>query len=121
MKMSRSFIPYPTKSGFPYWLKKNFAGDTHGEPLLDEFCLNIMKERAKSTSMFDGIDVYFLRNLFPVKVVLTTAGDKKVSIEFPINHINVKRETRQWQVETGPVLTPLGKNEGVRARLSASV
>ena len=38
--------------------------------------------------------------------MLTTAGDKKVSIEFPINHINVKRETRQWQLETGPTGEP---------------
>jgi hypothetical protein len=83
-------------------MKKNFSGDTHGELLLDETRLNIMKERAKSISMFDGIDAYFFeRNRFSTKVMLTTAGDKKVSIEFPINHINVKRETRQWQVETG--------------------
>lgn len=111
-KIFRSFIPHRTKSVFPDWMKRDFTGDTYGEPLFDAFRLNVETERAKSISLFDEIDAYFLENRFSAKVMMTTAGDKKVSIELPINHINVKRETRQWQVETGPILIPVMGGDG---------
>ena len=30
-------------------------------------------------------------------------GAKLIGMEFPVNHINVKRESRMRQVETGPL------------------
>ena len=103
------------------WMKKNLTGDTHGKPLFDEFGLNIIREKATPVSKFDEITAVFLENRFFAKV-LARVEDKSVCLEFPVNHMNVKRETRQWQVETGPILIPvMGGNGGAFDYLPAFV
>ncbi len=107
----RSFIPDCANRKLPSWMKKNLTGDTHGKPLFDEFGLNIIREKATPVSKFDEIEANFLENRFSAKV-MTTIEEKNVSIEFPVNHINVKHDTRQWQVETGPILIPVMGGNG---------
>ena len=102
-------------------MKKNLTGDTYGKPLFDEFGLNIIREKATPVSTFDEIDAVFLENRFSAKV-MATFEEKSVCLEFPVNHMNVKLETRQWQVETGPILIPvMGRNEGAFDYLPAFV
>ena len=69
--------------------------------------MKIVNERAESVTMFDEIDYYFLKNRFSSKVTMITSEKMKLCIEFPINHIDLNQETRQWQVETGPILVPI--------------
>ena len=95
-------------------MKNNFTGDTFGDPLFDEFHLKIVNERAESVTMFDEIDYYFLKNRFSSKVTIIISEKTKLCIEFPINHIDLNQETRQWQVETGPILVPI--MEGKRGK-----
>ncbi|MDP6055073.1 MAG: hypothetical protein QF879_22260 [Candidatus Latescibacteria bacterium] len=120
-RIFRSFIPDRAKRKLPTWMKKNLTGDTHSKRLFDEFGLNIIREKATPVSTFDEIDAVFLENGFSAKV-MATFEDKSVCLEFPVNHMNVKRETRQWQVETGPILIPvMGGNGGAFDYLPAFV
>ena len=120
-RIFRSFIPDRAKRKFPAWMKKNLTGDTHGEPLFDEFGLNILKETAAPVVKFDEIETVFLKNRFSAKVVVKFE-DKSVYLEFPVNHMNVQHESRQWQVETGPILIPvMGGNGGAFDYLPAFV
>ena len=120
-RIFRSFIPDQVKRKLSNWMKKNLTGDTYGKPLFDELGLNIIREKATPVSTFDEIDAVFLENRFSAKV-MATFEQKSVCLEFPVNHMNVKLETRQWQVETGPILIPvMGRNEGAFDYLPAFV
>lgn len=105
-RIFRSFIPDRAKRKFPSWMKKNLTEDTYGKPLFDEFGLNIMRDKATLVSKFDEIAAVFHENRFSAKVMIIIA-DRSVCLEFAINHINVMPKTRQWQVETGPILIPV--------------
>ena len=85
--------------------KKKLTDDTHGKRLFEEFGLNVIREKATPVSTFDEIKANFVENRFSAKV-MTAIGEKNVCLEFPVNHINIKHETMQWQVETGPILMP---------------
>jgi hypothetical protein len=40
------------------------------------------------------------------RLVATGPRGRRWTLEFPVNHLNVRVATRTWQVETGPVLVP---------------
>jgi hypothetical protein len=102
----RSFIPNRVKRKLPDLTKKKLTDDTHGKRLFEEFGLNVIREKATPVSTFDEIKANFVENRFSAKV-MTAIGEKNVCLEFPVNHINIKHETMQWQVETGPILFPV--------------
>ncbi|MDP6729401.1 MAG: hypothetical protein QF675_05460, partial [SAR324 cluster bacterium] len=103
-RIFRSFLPKRSKLRLPDW-KHNLTEDTHGEPLFKEFILDITQEPAVRLNSFEEIDTAFLSNRFSAQVTFSL-NDQSIVLEFPINHMNLKHETRQWQVETGPILLP---------------
>ena len=102
----RTFLPNQKRSTFPRWVNKNtHVGDTHVKNLFDEFYLDLKKSRAKSVMNYDEIEKCFYDNNFTVKIQIDSI-EFNYSIEFPVNHINIKPEIKMWQVETGPILMP---------------
>ena len=100
----RTFLPNQKMSTFPSWVKKNSqVGDTHQKNLFDEFYLDIKKAPSKAVINYDEIEKSFYDNNFTARVQIEYYG-LNFSVEFPVNHINIKPEVRMWQVETGPVL-----------------
>ena len=54
---------------------------------------------------YDEIEKDFYYNNFTVKIQIDSI-ECNYSIEFPVNHINIKPEIKMRQVETGPILMP---------------
>ena len=103
----RSYLPNQKKTKFPSWANKNtLVGDTHQKNLFDKFYLNLKKTPAKAVINYDEIEEAFYDNNFTTKVKIESYG-LSCSVEFPVNHVNVKPEIKMWQVETGPVLLPI--------------
>jgi hypothetical protein len=103
----RNFLPNQKRSTFPRWFKKNtHLGDTHQKNHFDEFCLNLKKIPAKAVKNYEEIEEVFYDNNFTARAQIEYYG-LSCSVEFPVNHINVKPEIKMWQVETGPVLFPI--------------
>ncbi len=104
----RTFIPTQESRKFPYWISKNKrTGDTYGDPLFDEFYMDIRKETAKTIYDYDEIEGLYRFNDFTAKVTLKNNVNVFTQMEFPINHINVMRKEKMWQVETGHILFPV--------------
>jgi len=100
----RSILPNQKKSKIPSWFI-NKVGDTHQKDFFDEFYLDLKKCRAKSVMNYDEIEKCFYDNNFTVKIQIDSI-EFNCSIEFPVNHINIKPEIKMWQIETGPILMP---------------
>ena len=101
----RSILPNQKKSIIPSWFI-NKVGDTHQKNLFnDEFYLDLKKSPATSVMNYDEIEKVFYDNNFTAKIQIDSI-EFNYSIEFPVNHINVKPEIKMWQVETGPILMP---------------
>ena len=101
----RSILPNQKKSIIPSWFI-NKVGDNHQKNLFnDEFYLDLKKSPATSVMNYDEIEKCFYDNNFTVKIQIDSI-EFNYSIEFPVNHINVKPEIKMWQVETGPILMP---------------
>ena len=107
----RTYLPVRGRKKLPLWVKRNKTGDNYGKPLLKEFQLNIQKEKATPIKSFDDINAFFKKNRFSAKVLFNIKNDVIV-LEFPIYHINLKNETKMWQVETGPILFPMVEKDG---------
>ena len=105
----RTFLPNQKKSQIPSWFKKDKVEDTHQKNLFDEFYLDFKKTPVKAVKNYDEIEEAFYDNNFTAKVQIEHYG-LNCSVEFPVNHINVKPEIKMWQVETGPVLFPILEN-----------
>ena len=60
----------------------------------------------KEVNDYNEIEEAFYENNFTAKVQIEYYR-LSCSVEFPVNHINVKPEIQMWQVETGPVLFPI--------------
>jgi|TARA_B100002003_G_scaffold153748_1_gene142584 hypothetical protein len=106
----RTFIPDQKTKVFPAWKhKKNCIGDTYGDPLFEEFYIDIQREPAKTVSDYDDIEELYRFNSFTAKVTLNNHCKLFIQMEFPINHINVMRDKKMWQIETGPVLFPVSE------------
>jgi len=66
---------------------------------------------------FDDIDFHFQQcNSISAHVSYGLGKDCQIEIEFPIKHINIQKERRLFQIETGPILIP---SEPLADRLSA--
>ena len=101
----RSILPNQKKSIIPSWFI-NKVGDTHQKNLFnDEFYLDLKKSPARSIMNYDEIEKDFYYNNFTVKIQIDSI-ECNYTIEFPVNHINVKPGIKMWQVETGPILMP---------------
>ena len=103
----RTFLPNQKKSKLPSWVKKNsLIGDSHKKKLFNEFFIDIKKISARKILNYDDIEAVFFENNFTARVKFENSG-YKFSVEFPVNHINIKPEIKMWQVETGPLLFPI--------------
>ena len=101
----RSILPNQKKSIIPSWFI-NKVGDTHQTNIInDKFYLDLKNSPARSVMNYDEIEKYFYYNNFTAKIQIDSL-EFNYSIEFPVNHINVKPEIKMWQVETGPILMP---------------
>ena len=101
----RSILPNQKKSLIPSWFI-NKVGDTHQKKLFnDGFYLDLKKSPASTVMNYDEIEKCFYDNNFTVKIQIDSL-EFNYSIEFPVNHINIKPEIKMWQVETGPILMP---------------
>lgn len=67
--------------------------------------LNILTENASTIDNFDGLYAACQdgRSLSG-KIEYKTLSGREVEVEFPVKHINLLPNKRQWQMETGPVL-----------------
>lgn len=67
----------------------------------------ITKKEAAVLNDFDDIDLHFQQhNPMSTYMSYETPKHCQIEIEFPIKHINIQRERRLFQVETGPILIP---------------
>ena len=106
----RTLLPNQKKTTFPSWVKKNtLLGDSHKNNLFNDFFIDLKKVSARTVMNYDEIEEVFFDNSFTARVNIEFSG-YKVSVEFPVNHINIKPEIRMWQVETGPLLFPILEN-----------
>ena len=103
----RTLLPNQKKTNLPTWVKKNtLIGDTHEKNLFNEFFIDLKMVSAKKVKNYDEIEEIFFDNNFTARVKIEYS-DYKISVEFPVNHINIKPEIKMWQVETGPLLFPI--------------
>ena len=105
----RSF--FSRKYRLPTWSKINGSADTYDIRLFKEkFNLEIKEEPAIGITRAHEIERYFNLNAFSATLSFWI-GDVQYISDFPIEHINLKQETQEWQVETGPVLLPQSGEE----------
>lgn len=75
--------------------------------LFEEFEFYISRKEAVVLKDFDDIDFHFQQhNSMSARMCYETQQHIQIEIEFPIKHINIQRERRLFQVETGPILIP---------------
>ena len=75
--------------------------------LFEEVELHITKKEAAVLKDFDSIDFHFRNHsTMTARMCYDTKPNLQIEIEFPIKHINIQREKRLFQVETGPILIP---------------
>ncbi len=102
----RSYLKRSLISNLIFKFKKNFISDTCGDNLIKQFNLKLITEKCKEICKFD--DFFNCSEYFQISAkVKLNINDNKILIEFPINHINFKFDTKKWHVETGPVLLPV--------------
>ena len=76
--------------------------------LFEEVKFRIVKKEAIQLRDFDEINFYFQHHKSISALISYSLGqDCRIEIEFPIKHINIQKERRLFQVETGPVLIPV--------------
>ena len=91
-------------------IKNNQINDSYGNPLFEDFDLNIIQKKGISISTFEEINTNFIKNQFSAKVIIHI-NNQRTFIEFPINHININSNSKHWQVETGPILFPVKRKK----------
>ena len=112
----RTFLKY--RSNFSYNNEKNID-DSYRENLFDKFQINILKKKCSLITSFNEL----YESGFHCKLmccVVFNIDNKYVEVEFPINHINLKKETKEWQVETGPVLLPMPGKSNIKYNILPS-
>ena len=109
----RRVFPF-TKYRLPKWSKFNGTADTYDIGLFKErFNLAIKEEPAFCITCVQEIEKYFNLNAFSATVSFESDHTQYIA-EFPIEHINIRPDTQEWQVETGPVLFPrLGEKKEI--------
>jgi hypothetical protein len=90
--------------------KNKKTDDSYGKPLIKDFNIKIIRRKGISILTFEEINANFIKNKFSAKII-TKVDKETISIEFPVNHINIKSESKEWQVETGPILFPISKKK----------
>lgn len=76
----------------------------------EEVEFHINSKEAAVIKDFCDIDFHFQHhNPMSAFISYETRQDCQIEIEFPIKHINIQREKRLFQVETGPILIPSEK------------
>ena len=102
----RTLLPNQKRIKFPWRVNKNSSiGDSYRKPHT-EFHLDIKYIPTKEVNDYNEIEEAFYDNNFTARVQIEGYGSS-CTIEFPINHINVKPEIKMWQAETGPILFPI--------------
>lgn len=97
---NRQFYLFPLRA-----LRKKIR-DTEGDIFHDKAHLNIRYRQAR----LNDVDDIFLKNrvCFDRTARLSFSKDQiEFSAEFPIRHLNTRSHSKEWQVETGPVLFPI--------------
>lgn len=75
--------------------------------LFEEVKFHITKKEAAVLKDFDDIVLHFQQhNSMSAFMSYETKQNDRIEIEFPIKHVNIQREKRLFQVETGPILIP---------------
>lgn len=75
--------------------------------LFEEVEFHITRKEAFVLKDFDDIDFYFQQhNSISAHISYELGQVCQIEIEFPIKHINIQKERRLFQVETGPILIP---------------
>jgi len=87
----------------------NQSSVDNNSALFEEVQLHIIKKEATVLKNYDDIEFHFLNHSAMTACICYETGQNlQVEIEFPIKHINIQREKRLYQVETGPILIPFG-------------
>ena len=75
--------------------------------LFEEIEFHITRNEAAVLKDFDDIDLRFQQhNSISAYMSYETAQHGRLEVEFPIKHMNIQKERRLFQVETGPILVP---------------
>jgi hypothetical protein len=75
--------------------------------LFEEVELHITGKESAVIKDFDDIEFHFQQhNSMSARMSYETQQHNRIEIEFPIKHINIQRERRLFQVETGPIFIP---------------
>ena len=85
---------------------RNKVKDTEGNIFRDRTHFNLKYRRAR----VNDVDDIFLENRvsFDRSARLSFSKNQiEFSAEFPIRHLNTRSQSKEWQVETGPVLLPI--------------
>ena len=91
---------------FPLRAFRKKIKDTEGDIFHDKTHLDIRYRQAR----LNDVDDIFLKNrvCFDRTARLSFSKDQiEFSAEFPIRHLNTRSHSKEWQVETGPVLFPI--------------
>jgi len=85
---------------------QNSLGDN--SELFKEVELHIIKKEAVALKDFDDIAFHFFNHSAMTACICyeIKQNRQQIEIEFPVKHINIQRENRLFQVETGPILIP---------------
>jgi len=112
-KILRTDLPKNKFESKKNFLQRNKIKDTESGKLFENFSLIIKKKKYVKCLNNKEVINYFNQSFFVARLRLKNFKNTNVSIEFPINHINVSKKLKIWQVETGPVLFPIcdGKEE----------
>lgn len=90
----------------PKLVLRNKVKDTEGNIFRDKIHFNLKYRRSR----LNDVDDIFLKNRVSFDRVARLTFSKnqiKFSAEFPIRHLNTRSHSKEWQVETGPVLFPI--------------
>lgn len=91
---------------FPKRAFRNKVRDTEGKIFRDRTHFNLKYRKSR----INDVDDIFLKNLVKFDRTARLSFSKnqiEFSAEFPIRHLNTKSHSKEWQVETGPVLFPV--------------
>ena len=96
---------------FQFWLSpkrifRNKIKDTEGNIFRDNTHFNL-KYRKSRLNTLDDIFIKNRDNFDRVARLSFLKNQIEFSAEFPIRHLNTKSHSKEWQVETGPVLLPI--------------
>mgnify|MGYP001331755201 CR=1 FL=1 len=106
-KILRTDLAINTFRNKNIFIKRKKINDTNFNKIFDKFKLIIKKRKNDRILSFKDIYQNFENNNFTSKVKFTNFNNLSFEIQFPVNHINVSKLKKKWQIETGPVLLPL--------------